>query len=64
MADKNDEILALLKEIKTEMAAVKSMLITGGDITMKKDEDGNISYQLKPHLNDNGLNGEDEPHGV
>ena len=32
---------------------------------MQRDADGNfVSYKLKPHVNDNGVNGEDEPHGV
>jgi hypothetical protein len=68
MADNNAElaeILKLLKELKNDVTAVKAMLTDGGDITMQRDADGNfISYKLKPHVNDNGVNGEDEPHGV
>ena len=68
MADNNAElaeILKLLKELKNDVTAVKAMLTDGGDITMQRDADGNfVSYKLKPHVNDNGVNGEDEPHGV
>ncbi len=54
----------LINGLAQELQNVNKLLKAGGDVTFKKDDKGNVSYEIKPHLNFQGRDGEDEPRGV